>query len=533
MQAHPPTVVIVPVVLPRDGTLPSVTSHPDPRLVPVVIASGQCLERTDTLNPVELMARAANEALQMAPALRNKIERLSVVNIMTKVGPAPATELARELGITDVACEVSTIGGNTPQWLVNRAASEIAAGQLSVTMIAGAEAIRSSRARRAEGGDRYLGETALPADPMVGDNLPGSTPAEDAVFLLAPIHVYPLFETALAARNGRSSAQQRQFIGELMAPFTKVAARHPVAWFPEVLTPEEIANPSPANRLVCDPYTKRMTAFLGSDQAAAVIVCSLAAAREAGVADQAVFIWAGAETTDVRSVTARADLSRSPALHAGGSALCSAAGQAAGRPFGMDDLDRIEIYSCFPSAVQQAAEAFGLPTSDPRGLTVTGGLPYFGGPGNNYTSHGIATLTDLLRQDGSNDGEPRFGLATGLGWYITKHALGLYGTTPPPGGFQRADTTEVQKSLDAEAQEVALSVAEEQPATVLSATVVRDHEGGAGGAPVIVRLENGRHMTLTPANDGVTAAMGAMDVVDLVGRPVVVSANEPRYRLAE
>src|ERR1019366_6389273 len=150
----------------------------------------------------------------------------------------------------------------------------------------------------------------------------------------------------------------------------------------------EIATPSADNRIVCEPYTKRMTAFLGSDQAAAVIVCSLAAARRAGVADRAVFVWSGAEAVDVRFVTSRTDPGRSPAIEAAGQALFVAASMAAGRSIGIDDLESMDIYSCFPSAVQMAIEALGLATDDPRGLTVTGGLPYFGGPGNKHTTHG-------------------------------------------------------------------------------------------------------------------------------------------------
>jgi acetyl-CoA C-acetyltransferase len=507
-------------------------SPPDPERIPVVIASGQALERDALVTPVDLMARAAEAALADVPGLRDRIDRLTVIDVMTKVGPAPATELAAQLQLgAEVVREVTTVGGNTPQWLVNRAATEIASGALSVTLIAGAEAIRSSRARRARGLPRDEGRTGLAPDPVVGDDLPGFGPAEQAVAMLAPVHVYPLFESVLAARAGHDAASHRQALGELMAPFTTVAARHPFAWFPEERTAEEIATPTPDNRIVCEPYTKRMTAFLGSDQSAALVVCSLAAARRAGVADRAVFVWSGAEAVDVRFVTSRPDPGRSPAIAAAGAALFAAASAAAGRAVGIDDIARMDIYSCFPSAVQMAAAALGLATDDARGLTVTGGLPYFGGPGNNYTTHGIATLTDLLRDDGG--GTTKLGLATGLGWFVTKHALGVYGSTPPPGGFRRGDTEADQATIDDSAVEVAESLDAPEPATVVAATVWRDNDGTAAGAPVIARLADGRHMALSPADDDVVAAMGATDVPGLVGGSVVVQAGEPRYRLAE
>ncbi len=348
----------------------------DPERIPVVIASGQAIERYDLVSPVDLMERACLAALAEVPLLRDRIDRVTVVDIMTKTGPAPATELADRLGLgTDVDREVTTVGGNTPQWLVNRAASEIAGGGLGVTLSAGAEAIRSSRARRSQGLPREVGRADLAPDHLIGDDLPGFGPAEMAASLLAPVHVYPLFESVLASRAGHDAGTHRRVLGALMAPFTTVAASHPFAWFPEERTPEAIATPSPDNRIVCEPYTKRMTAFLGSDQAAALVVCSLAAAVRAGVADRAVFVWSGAEAVDVRFVASRPDLGRSPAIEAAGAALFASASAAAGESVGIDDIERMDIYSCFPSAVQLAADALGIAHDDPRGLTVTGGLP--------------------------------------------------------------------------------------------------------------------------------------------------------------
>ena len=504
------------------------TPYDDPERIPVVIASGQSIERTELVTPVDLMVRACEQAFDQAPALRNVIDRVSVVDVMTRTGPALATELSRRIGTVAARREVTTIGGNSPQWLVTRAAADIADGSLVATVIAGAEALRSSRARRAAGLPRDDGETGLAPDPVVGDDLPGIGPAEAAIGLMAPIHIYPLFESVLAARAGHDADRHRRTIGRLFAPFTEVAATNPYAWFPEALSAETIATPSPDNRIVCEPYTKRMAAFLGSDQGAALLVCSLASARRAGVADRAVFVWAGAGAVDVRFPTSRPDLGRSAAIAVAGRALFEAATAAAGqgRSVGVDDLGVLDLYSCFPSAVEFATEALGIGPDDHRTLTSTGGLPYFGGPGNNYTTHGIAAVTERLRD--SSDG---LGLATGLGWFITKHALGIYGATPPPAGFRTGDTTAAQSDIDASALDVALEVDTSTAATVLAATVVRDNDGAAVGAPLIVRLPDGRQMAVAPADDEVTAVMGGQDAPGLVGAPVVVEAGPARYRL--
>ncbi len=506
---------------------------PDPERVPVVVAAGQSIERELIVSPIDLMERASEAALAHAPLLRGAIERLTVVDVMTRTGPAPATELARRIRAGadgGTVCEKTTIGGNTPQWLVNRASSDIVAGRLSVTLIAGAEAIRSQRARRTEGLPRHDGATELAPDTVVGDDRPGVGPAESAIGLMVPVHVYPLFESVVAARAGHDAAGHRHAMGKLFAPFSERASANPYAWFPTARTPDEIATPSPTNRIVCEPYTKLMTAFLGSDQGAAVVVCSLAAAQRAGVADRAVFVWSGAEATDVRFPAERPDPGRSPAIAAAGRALFEAAGRAGGpsATLGVDDLDLLDLYSCFPSAVELAAEALGLDVNDRRGLTVTGGLPYFGGPGNNYTTHSIGTVTDLLREGGPG----RLGLATGLGWFITKHALGLYGSSPPPGGFQRGDTTADQGRIDASAVETALELDRAEAATVVAATTVRDNGGTPTAAPLIARLGDGRHMALAAADDEVVEAMGALDVPGLVGGAVVVQPGPARYRLA-
>jgi acetyl-CoA C-acetyltransferase len=126
-------------------------------------------------------------------------------------------------------------------------------------------------------------------------------------------------------------------------------------------------------------------------------------------------------------------------------------------------------------------------------------------------------------------------LVTGLGWFITKHAVGLYGTEPPPHGFRRGDTSADQKAIDASAVDIALGVDRSEgptTATVVAATVIRDHEGAATGAPVIARMLDGRHITAAPADDDEISAAGEQDVPGMVGTQIVVDGNPPRYRLA-
>ena len=510
----------------------------------MVVATAQAVERDGVVSALDLAARAAEECLAAAPGLGRGVQLVSVVNIMSKTSAAPAAAVARRLGLAPVRTEVTTIGGNSPQWLISRAADAIAAGELDTTLIVGAEAQHTARVQGGGSGFRRAhargvvpaagpaagpaappaagseagpdeGDGDLPPDTVVGDQRPGIGGAEAAIGLMAPVHVYALFESAIAARAGRSAAEQRRALGELMAPFTAVAAAHPAAWFGAVRTPAELSTVTPDNRLVAEPYPKLLCAFLNVNQAAAVLVTSLAAARAAGLADRAVFCWSGADAADVWFPSARPDLGSSPGLRAAGEAALHGAG------IGADDVARFDLYSCFPCAVEMAAAALAVAPDDARGLTVTGGLPYFGGPGNNYALHGVATMVDVLRERGGT------GLVSAMGWYATKHAVGVYGSTPPPRGWRRGETADAQRRID----ESAVPVADEAHgrAVVVAATAVTGPDGQVSSAPVIARLADGRHVAAAVAPED----LGAVGRRDLVGEQVEVSGSPPRYRLAD
>ena len=204
-----------------------------------------------------------------------------------------------------------------------------------------------------------------------------------------------------------------------------MAATNPHAWIRTPRPAADIVTPGPDNRMVSFPYPKLCTANMQVDQGAGYIVCSVEAARAAGVPEERwVFPLAGADANDHWFISQRAELHRSPAIRLAGAAALGLAG------LGIDDVASIDLYSCFPVVVQMAAAELGLPVDDPaRPLTLTGGLTFGGGPGNNYTSHGIARAVGALRAEPG-----AAALVTGLGWYATKHSIGIYASRPPPTG---------------------------------------------------------------------------------------------------
>jgi acetyl-CoA C-acetyltransferase len=232
------------------------------------------------------------------------------------------------------------------------------------------------------------------------------------------------------------------------------------------------------------------------------------------VADRAVFCWSGAEANDVWFPSARPDLGSSAALRAAAGAALAHADRT------VDDIGAFDLYSCFPCAVEMGAQALGIAPDDARGLTVTGGLAYFGGPGNNYSLHALAAMVDRLREEGGT------GLIGAMGWYATKHAVGVYGATPPPRGFRRSETAGAQLAIDA----TALAVASEAhgPGVVEAATAVLGRDGSVTAAPLIARLPDGRQIAAAAAPD----ELGSLAGRDLVGERVELSGTPPTYRLA-
>jgi acetyl-CoA C-acetyltransferase len=509
---------------------------------PVIVSTGQVLERDEIVGPLELMARAADLAFAQAPLLRDRVQHVSVIVPFSDVGTMPASELSEQLGLKPDRAETTTPGGNTPQWLVSRLADEIWSGRLDVAVVTGGEAQRSARAghrRQSEsqqsgseqhGADRKKSgfprlKTSSPdgnSDPVVGDERLGFGDAEAAAGLLAPVHVYPLFESAIAHRAGRTYAEQREFLGTLLAPFTEVASRNPYAWFNEVRSPAEISELSDDNRLVSEPYLKRMCAFLGVDQAAAVIICSYGAAKAAGVADGSIFCLSGADAEEAWFPTSRPELGALPGLRSAGNAALGAAAMS------IDEIGLLDFYSCFPCVVEMACDAFGLSVDDPRCLSVTGGLPYFGGPGNSYTLHAIATMVELLRSDGPQ-GAAGTGLLNGMGWYATKHSVGVYGTSPGPGGWRRGSTKADQAQIDASAIPVVLDVPEPgEIANVAASTVNFDASGEVTEAPLIATLQDGRRVAARASESVLLAELRGRN---LVGERVFVSGSPIRYQL--
>ena len=455
----------------------------------------------DLLSALDLAVEAARRAgADAGGRLLERVELVASVMSISLRHPDPAALVAERLGLSGVRTLQSRIGGNLPQYLINDLGAEIAAGGLDVALIVGTETVYSRRKGPAE--TIHELDKALPAGepaPLFGDDRPGWSADEAAHQAALPNVIYPLFEAALRADSGRGLEEHRRVVSELWARFAAVSGTRAAAWSQEAWSAEEIRTPGPANRMVTYPYTKLMNANIFTDQAAAILVCSPEAARAAGVADERlVYLHAGADGADTQFFTERWSLAGSPALRATAGDALAAAG------VGVDDIARFDLYSCFPSAVQMGMKELGLAGpagGDDRTLTVTGGLSFFGGPGNNYVSHSVAAMVDACRADPGS-----LGLVTGLGYYLTKHSAGIYSTTPPERGYVRADPAATKEKVEATPARRAAG-AYAGPATVEASVVQYSREGDPAIGVLATLTPDGRRALANCTDRSILASM--------------------------
>jgi acetyl-CoA C-acetyltransferase len=482
---------------------------------PVLVGYGQLnhreapAEEGNAKEPVELMAAAAREAADAR--VLEAVDAIRVVNLFSARYRDPGLLLGQLIGADRPATRYSAVGGNVPQSLVNQACLDIQHERANVVLVAGAEMWRTRTQLRAKGKRLTWTEQdeSVPLAQSSDEDVPMAGPAELRIGLDRPAYVYPMFEQALRISTGESIEDHRKRVGELWARFNAVAVHNPHAWIRKPVAAEEICQDGPTNRMISWPYTKLMNSNNMVDQSAALILTSVETATRLHIpTERWVYPYAGTDAHDTYAISERAELYRSPAIRIAGARALSLAG------LGIDDVDYVDLYSCFPSAVQVAAAELGLAVDDSaRPLTVTGGLTFAGGPWNNYVSHSIATMAELLT---ANPG--RRGLITANGGYLTKHSFGVYGTEPPPAEFRWEDT---QSAVDREPVRDA-AVEWEGVGTVESWTTPFDRDGQPEKAFLAVRTPDDRR-TLAVLPDPAAAAATVHD--DIAGAKVAIRAD--------
>ncbi|GIE98593.1 acetyl-CoA acetyltransferase [Paractinoplanes rishiriensis] len=465
----------------------------DPR-TPVIVGVGQAAERLDDpgylrRSAVELAAAAAREALAdtggdpgaVAAAVGTvagvRQFEISVPGAEVPLGRSDnfPRSVAGRIGARPGRAVLEVTGGQAPQHLVNEFAAAIAAGECGAVLLCGAEAI--STAERFTNADDRPDFTE-----HVGGQLEDRGFGLDGMFSMSLLahgatemtSQYALLENARRARLGLSREAYADAMGRLFAPFTRVAAANPYAAAPIERDAVELATPSAANRPIADPYTRYLVSRDKVNQGAAVLLMPVAEARRLALPEDRWIFLAGHADLRERDLMDRADLSTSPAAVLAARHALEVAGITAA------DLATIDLYSCFPIPVWTVAGALGLAHDDPRGLTVTGGLPFFGGAGNNYSMHAIAETAQRLRRTPGS-----WGFVGANGGAMSKYSAGVYRSGPHE--WAADESASLQAALDA--REAPGEVEEASGwATIETFTVKHGRDGRRSGI-VIGRLE--------------------------------------------
>ena len=483
----------------------------------MLVGVGQILNRIETLDdalePLEMMLRALASAEQDT-GVSNVLPQAQSVRVVRGMWPYenPAKVIAERIGAAGAQTVGTLIGGNQNQAVINETALDILESNLDLVVITGAEYGNSSGKARRAGVELPTTKAPGTYDRVIGAaQQPEHHDYEIAKGIRQAIQVYPMYDNAIRFNRGESMAEHIERVSGLWSRFNDVAQGNPNAWVRENMTAQEIRTPSASNRRISFPYTKFMNANMSVNMGAALIMCSVAKARALGI-DESKWVYphAGVRGYDHFSASVRDNFYTSPGIRFIARRLLEMT------QTNLDDLDTVDLYSCFPSAVQVAAAEYGL--GEDRDLTVTGGLTFGGGPLNNYVMHSIARTVELLRE--TADGR---GLVTANGGNLYKHVHGIYGKQPPVVDFRVAN---VQPEIDAEPARECLAEYTGD-ATIESYTVMFD----ADDMPTV-----GHVACLTPTGERTwvnttdSDLMVAMTQEEFCGRPVSIAEERMSVR---
>jgi acetyl-CoA C-acetyltransferase len=501
----------------------------DPR-TPVLVGVGQYAERIDdsdyrALSAVDLAAEAARAALNDCgtdtAALAGRIDTVAGVRqfeISTPWASAPLGKstnyprsVARRVGANPAEAILEVAGGQSPQHIVNEMSAAIAAGARDVVLVFGSEAI--STVRHLMSGNEKPDFSDVVDGQLTdrGYGLEGMSGPEYVTHgLIDAPSQYALLENARRARLGLSPDHYRRQMAELFAPFTSVAAANPSAASRVERGVAELEEITASNRLIANPYPRLMVARDQVNQGAALLLMAAGTAMELGVPeDNWVFLHGHSDLRE-SNLLDRPDLSRAP------SAVIAAQEALRVADIDVGEIATFDLYSCFPIAVSNVCDGLGVSADDPRGLTLTGGLPYFGGAGNNYSMHAIAeTVHEMRKNRGS------YGLVGANGGTLSKYSVGVYSTTPRTWRPDRSAA--LQSGLQARPV-VAVTRVPEGSARIETYTVRHTKSGPLG--IIVGRLAADDRRFLANPADGDTDLLRLLTDGDPIGTSITVQHHE-------
>jgi acetyl-CoA C-acetyltransferase len=474
------------------------------RQLPCIVGVAQHTWRPDAgdaPHPLEQNLHVARRAVADCgnPAIVSRIDELDVVRSLSWHYDDLPGAIAAELGLPSGARQLSGMSGTGPQRFVCDAAERILNGERHAVLVTGAEALATRRRARKEGRDLHWPRaTGKPEYPFEDP----SHPSELSHDIRQAYVTFAILDSARRAHLGLTPDANRAQEAAMMARLSEQAAQNPLAWFRKAHSGDSLLNLADRDRMVAYPFTRNTMAFMDVDMAAAVLVTSHALADQLGIpARQRIYPHGWGYAKEPPYIAQRDELFHSPAMQAASEQALAMAGVAAA------DIEFLDLYSCFASNVNFSRDVLGIADDDPRALTVTGGLPYFGGPGNNYTTHSMASMVERLR-----DHPGSRGLVTGVGMHMTNHSFAVYSSSP------REIRAVLPRAMENIRRDIVAQAAGR--AIVVGYTVV--HAGAQRHALAVCELPDGARCYARCDSPEIAAAM---EQAEWVGREVTLACE--------
>jgi len=503
----------------------------DESKIPILVGCGQITQREEdpncALSPMDLTSQACFEAAKDTEVGNKILEEIDTILVIRSFSDTswrfacpfgkyhnPPMSLANKINAKNVHQYIYThAGGNMPQWSVNKLCDLISKGEVKTALIAGGESLYTQKKAQRLGLQLDWNESPGGKLTEWGINRKGWSDIEYKHGMKGAIYAYPLIENAIRGKEKRTILEHNKEMGRILAKFSNIAKNNPLADRQKGYTAEEISDVNALNPYIGFPYTKLMNANAFIDQAASIILTNVEHAKKIGIPrEKWVYLHGCADAYDHWHLSDRINYYSSPAMNIS----CKEALEMAN--CNIEDINFFDIYSCFPSAIKIACDEMGIDINTNKGLTVTGGLPYFGGPGNNYVTHSISEIMNKVRNAPGTKG-----LITANGNYITKQSIGIYCSEEPMKNFFVKDPNLYQKHID-KLNAPKVTSNPNGNATIETYTVINDRKGPSFSI-LFGRMDDGsRFIANTPKSKSLLIDMMSNDYLDVKG--TVLSNNK-------
>jgi acetyl-CoA C-acetyltransferase len=385
----------------------------------VVIGVSAIQQKSDFENLDEallLMDQAVKEALSDSgnKSVKDYINEIRIPKGFWRYRD-PGKWIAKNNDFQGIPTTYVTKIGVLQQNLINEACLKIENGEINASIILGGEA-RYKQLRSVIEKKEYF-ETKLNENPdfyiKAKEDLYGDEELEELGAMA--VGYYATMETALRKNDDENIEEHQNNIASMYEEFSKVASNNEDAWLDHPYSKKEILETSKKNKMLAYPYNKLHCTSWNVNQSAALIICSEELANKLEIDNKKrVYPISSSENNHMIAIQQRPKLYESLGMIYAAKSINKMMEQLDIR------LDAYDLYSCFPAAVKMFSKSLELGSEIPK--TITGSMPYAGGPLNSFVIHSTVKMIQKIRAL-----EARHGLVTGVSGMMTKQSFCVWG----------------------------------------------------------------------------------------------------------